>query len=297
MVNPRGHFSVLSIGDESYPPLLKAICDPPEKLFLIGSDAGALLEPVVAIVGSRKSSEHGRRIAAEIASSLAANGVVVASGMAYGIDAAAHRGALHAGGKTIAVMGCGIDIVYPDQHRELAGEISANGVIATEYQPGTIPYPANFPRRNRIISGLSLGVVVVEAAEQSGSLITARLALEQGREVFAVPGRAGDPAARGTNMLIRDWAALVECGEDVIAILRERLPAGQKIETAGLFENDMDKHRPLLRAMQGQGAVCVDWLVRETRLEAGCVLAALTELVVAGRAMELPGRRFRLKGS
>ena len=299
MVNLHGRFAVRTIrrGDDRYPPLLAAIHNPPPTLFVRGEDLRLLDEPIVAIVGSRKASEHGRRIAAEIAGHLAAMGVVVVSGMAWGIDAAAHRGALHAGGKTIAVLGCGIDVDYPPQHAELAGQIAASGLVITEFPAGTAPRPPHFPQRNRIISGLSLAVVVVEAAELSGSLITARLALDQGREVLAVPGRAGEQNARGTNQLIRDGAALVERGEEVAAIIAERLPVAHKTEMAGLLEIDVAKDTPLLNAMRGQEAVCVDWLVRRTNLGAAQVLQTLMRLVVAGFAVELPGRRFRLKGS
>lgn len=299
MVHLHGRFAVRTIrrGDHLYPPQLAAIHDPPPELFVRGAEFDLLDAPIVAIVGSRKASDHGRRIAAEIAGHLAAMGVVVASGLAYGIDAAAHRGTLHAGGKTIAVLGCGIDIDYPVPHAELAQQIAASGLVITEFPSGTLPMPYNFPQRNRIISGLSLAVVVVEAAEQSGSLITARFALEQGREVFAVPGRAGEQNARGTNRLIRDGAALVERGEEVADLIADRLPVAHKMEMAGLLGIDGDKDSPLLSAMRGQDAVCVDWLVRKTNLGASQVLETLTRLVVAGFAVELPGRRFRLKGS
>lgn len=287
----------IRIRDGLYPPLLRTIHDPPPALYAKGSSIEALDMPAVAIVGSRRATEHGRQIAMEIASDLAGRGIAVVSGMAYGIDAAAHRGALEGGGPTISVWGSGVDVVYPAAHRELAARIEGCGLILSEFSPGTQPLPPYFPQRNRIISGLSIATVVVEAAEQSGSLITAKFALEQGREVFAVPGRAGDANSRGTNRLIRDGAALIECGKDVAELIAGHLPVAQKAKLTGLLEIDVDKDSPLLSAMRGNGAVCVDWIVRKAQLAAPIVLEQLTRLVVAGRVAELPGRRFRLKGS
>lgn len=287
----------LGIGDPDYPPLLHAIHDPPALVYARGSDVRLLCEPVVAIVGSRRATDHGRCVAAEIASFLAGRGVVVASGMAYGIDAAAHRGALQGGGQTIAVWACGLDVIYPPSHAELASRIEESGLVLSEFPPGTEPRPEFFPQRNRIISGLSIATIIVEAAEKSGSLITARLALEQGREVMAVPGRAGEVNSRGTNRLIRDGAALVESGSDVLEIIERWLPVGPGAKMTGLLGIDVDKDTPLLGAMKGAGAVCVDWLVGQTKLCASEILEALTRLVLAGQVVELPGRRFRLKGS
>jgi len=204
---------------------------------------------------------------------------------------------LAGGGVTISVWGSGVDVVYPAAHSGLASQIERSGIIISEFSPGMEPLPSFFPQRNRIISGLSIATVVVEAAEKSGSLITARFALEQGREVFAVPGRAGEANARGTNRLIRDGAALVECGADVAQLIASELPATQKSKMAGLLKIDVDKDSPIFRAMRGSGAVCVDWLVKTTKIEPSAVLEELTGLVLAGCAVELPGHRFRLKGS
>src|SRR3984893_1429108 len=209
--------------DEEYPANLKQIADPPPYLVARG-----LLEPraaaCVAVVGARAASEAGLRMAQRLGFELAAHGFVVVSGLARGIDGAAHRGALEAGGRTVAVLGCGIDVTYPPEHRGLADTIiERRGAVLSELPLGTAPLPENFPSRNRILSGLSLGVVVVEAAEKSGSLITARMALEQNRQVFAVPGSPLSGKTRGSNRLLREGAVLVECVEDVIEDLAPQM--------------------------------------------------------------------------
>ena len=207
--------SIMTCRDPGYPVLLKEISDPPALLFIHG-DPDYLTQPQLAIVGSRNPSHDGRSLAAEFAAHLACCGLTITSGLASGIDAAAHQGALRAGGGTIAVTGTGLDRVYPAQHRGLAHQIAENGALLSEFPPGTGPLAANFPRRNRIISGLSLGTLVVEAALRSGSLITARAALEQGREVFAIPGSIHNPLTRGCHALIREGAKLVETGDHIL---------------------------------------------------------------------------------
>ena len=209
--------------DADYPPNLRQIADPPPYLIARG-----LLEPIdaacVAVVGARAASEAGLRMAQRLGFELAAHGFVVVSGLARGIDGAAHRGALEAGGRTVAVLGCGIDVAYPPEHRGLADSIiERRGAVLSELPLGTAPLPENFPSRNRILSGLSLGVVIVEAAEKSGSLITARMALEQNRQVFAVPGSPLSGKTRGSNRLLREGAVLVECVEDVIENLAPQM--------------------------------------------------------------------------
>jgi len=209
--------------DDEYPPNLKQIADPPPYLIARG-----VLEPnntaCVAVVGARAASEAGLRMAQRLGFELAAHGFVVVSGLARGIDGAAHRGALEAGGRTIAVLGCGIDVAYPPEHRGLADMIvESRGAVLSELPLGSAPLPENFPSRNRILSGLSLGVVIVEAAEKSGSLITARTALEQDRQVFAVPGSPLSGKTRGSNRLLREGAVLVECVEDVIEDLAPQM--------------------------------------------------------------------------
>ncbi|MDR2877818.1 MAG: DNA-processing protein DprA [Chromatiales bacterium] len=209
-----GHHA-LTLHDPRYPPLLKEIHDAPLVLYVRGNPV-SLSSLQLAIVGSRNPSPSGLDNARDFASALTQHGLTVTSGLAIGIDGAAHHGALAAGGTTIAVAATGLDIVYPARHRDLAEEIFAAGALVSEFAPGRPPLPEAFPRRNRIISGLSLGTLVVEAALSSGSLITARAALEQGREVFAIPGSIHDPRARGCHALLRQGAKLVECTQDIL---------------------------------------------------------------------------------
>ena len=216
---------VVGVADPEMPPRLRAVPDRPAVL-LVRGDRAALSAPQVAIVGSRRASPGGARIAHRLAGELAARGLVVTSGLAHGIDAQAHRGALDAGGRTIAVLGSSLDRIYPAGHRSLADRIAARGAVVSEFPFGTRPSPWNFPWRNRIISGLSLGVLVVEAAERSGSLVTARLAADQGREVFAVPGSILNPLSAGCHRLLRDGAKLVERAEDVLEELPGEALAG-----------------------------------------------------------------------
>ncbi len=209
---------IISLEDPAYPPALLQISDPPVVLFVKG-DPEILARPAVAVVGARRASELGRRFSFSLAGQLAGRGVCVVSGLALGVDGAAHEGALRGPGPTLAVMGTGLDLVYPEAHRHLAAKIAEKGLLVTEFPPGTGPDRHHFPQRNRIVSGLSRGIVVVEAGEKSGSLITARLGLEQGREVFAVPGPPGLPGSRGVNRLLKEGAQLVESAEDVFAAL------------------------------------------------------------------------------
>lgn len=206
-------------GDPDYPFLLAAIPDPPPLLWVDG-DPGLLGRPQLAVVGSRRATHSGRETALELARDLARCGLVITSGLASGIDAAAHYGALEAQAPTIAVFGCGIDHVYPAAHRSLAARIRERGALVSEFAPGIRPQPWFFPRRNRVISGLALGTLVVEAALTSGSLVTARHALDQGREVFAVPGAVRNPLSRGCHQLLRDGAVLTETASDVLSELR-----------------------------------------------------------------------------
>src|SRR3989442_9097210 len=213
--------TLVAWSDDAYPRRLREIPDPPVVLAVRGTLV-AEDDLAVAVVGARRASEYGRRVAEELGRDLARAGITVVSGLAAGIDAAAHRGALAAGGRTVAVLGTGIDRVYPSWHASLAAEVASQGALVTEFACGTPPRAFHFPRRNRLISGLSLGTVVVEAAEESGSLITAHCALEQNRAVFAVPGPAGVAAHRGPHRLIRAGATLVTCVEE---ILEEVAPA------------------------------------------------------------------------
>src|SRR5215211_899876 len=218
---------VLALDDGAYPALLREIPDPPVTLYVRGEWRACLESPCVAVVGSRRCSTYGQNVASMLARELASRGVTIISGLARGIDAAAHRGALEAGGRTVAVMGTGLDQVYPRDHRKLAQEILAGGgALVSEFPLETPPAPQNFPYRNRVISGLSLGVLVVEAAENSGSLITARLALEQGREVWAVPGNITSRNSFGTNYLIKGAGAkLVQQWQDICEELPPEIAA------------------------------------------------------------------------
>lgn len=284
----------VGILDVTYPVLLKEIHDPPPVLSVKGGGDALFALPVVAIVGSRKASSHGKSIAAAIAEELSHRGIAIVSGMAYGIDAAAHRGALAGPTGTIAVWGSGIDVVYPPAHADLARRIAEAGLIVSEFPPGTIPLRDHFPQRNRIISGMAVATVVVEAAEASGSLITARFALEQGREVMACPGRAGDPIAQGTHQLLREGAWLVERGEDVFAAIGAHPLMSPAIKTAGHFGVDEDKASPLLAAIRMCGIATVDELIAATGRGAPEVLAELTAHVLEGIVEELPGQRFQM---
>ncbi len=291
---------LIGLYDDAYPELLRAIPDPPVALYLRG-DPGLLHRPQLAMVGSRNPTAPGRDTARDFARYLTRAGLTITSGMAEGIDAACHRGALKGGGPTVAVLGTGPDRVYPAHHRELAHEIAQNGVLVSEFPPATPPRPGHFPRRNRIISGLSVGVLVVEAAAKSGSLITARLAAEQGREVFAVPGSIHNPLARGCHALIRDGAKLVETAHDIAEELASLLgglactaPAAGEADAApppqAAAALDAD-YRRLLDAM-GFDPEPVDVLIHRSGLTADAVSSMLLLLELEGHVSSLPGGRY-----
>jgi DNA processing protein len=288
--------AVVTWADAAYPSRLRTIADPPLALFVRGS-----LVPdddlAVAIVGARRAGEYGRRVAGELARGLAQVGITVVSGLATGIDAAAHRGGLEAGGRTIAVMATGIDRIYPTWNRELARDVVARGALLTEFPVGTPPLQFHFPQRNRIISGLAVGTVVVEAAERSGSLITAEYAVEQGREVFAVPGPIGTPAHGGSHRLIREGAALVRGVEDVIdalaPALRSRLAAARAAcEVSTLTPSE----RRVLDAL-GDEATHVDAVVGRCGDAPGDVLETLLALELRRLVDQRPGMRFARRGA
>lgn len=287
----------IPLGHPDYPPQLLAIPDPPPLLYLQG-DPTSLTAPAIAIVGSRGPTPAGRDTAREFARRLAAAGLVVTSGLAAGIDAAAHRGALQAGGRTVAVCGTGLDLTYPAHHRALAAEIAAAGALVSEFPPGTPPLPAHFPRRNRIISGLSLGVLVVEARHRSGSLITARLAAEQGREVFALPGSVHNPLARGCHRLIRDGARLVETPEEVLAGLQHDLFAAlpgmptQAPAATAISGGPLDTAGKILLNACGFEPVGVDTLVARTGMTAAAVASTLVLLELRGEIESSAGGLF-----
>ncbi|MCU0976692.1 MAG: DNA-processing protein DprA [Steroidobacteraceae bacterium] len=284
-------------GSEDFPPLLATLPDAPAALFVQGR-VDALHLPQVAIVGSRRPTPAGRALAFAFARELAAAGFAVTSGLAAGIDAAAHRGALAAGGRSIAVCGTGPDLVYPPGHAPLAAELAVSGAVVTEFPTGVPPLPAHFPLRNRIISGLSLGVLVVEAAQRSGSLITARLAAEQGREVFALPGSVANPLARGCHRLIRDGAALVEDVAEIVAALRPAaLPAAaaratQPAASVGFSGAPLDRAGKILLNACGFEPVDLDTLVERTGLSAAAVASTLLLLELSGEIESCPGGRY-----
>ena len=280
-------FARWSFGAKNYPARLAAIADPPPVLWYRGA-APALEAPTVAIVGSRAGSPYAREVAFRLASGLASCGVAVASGLARGVDAAAHRGALAAGGPTIGVTGCGVDVVYPPEHGDLLRAVAAAGAVAGELAPGEPPRAFHFPRRNRLISGLSLAVVVVEASERSGSLITARCAAEQGRDVMAVPGNVLAGRSRGAHALIRDGARIVETVDDILEEIRPGLRGG--MADGGGEEQEDD---PLLRRMDRGESYDLDELGELTRLDRATLASHVVELEMQGRIARSDSGRFR----
>jgi DNA processing protein len=260
--------------DPEYPVLLAAIHDPPSEVFVRGSgELADLSRPAVAIVGARACSAYGRSVARSLARELAAAGVVVVSGMARGIDGDAHRGALDAGGITVAVLGCGVDRDYPAAHAELARRICERGLVVSEYEPGIEPAPWRFPARNRIIAGLCQATVVVEARERSGALITADFALEEGRDVLAVPGEITSALSGGTNALLRLGAVPVTCARDILEVFGFS-PMVRKEAAVGPAAQE------LLSRLR-DGALTVDELVRSAGIDPARVSAALVELELA----------------
>src|SRR5215475_12156156 len=287
-------------GEPAYPVPLAAIEDAPPLLCVLG-DISLLNRRTVAVVGARAASANGRRLAEDIARDLGAAGFAVASGLARGIDAAAHRGSLATG--TIAVVAGGIDVVYPPEHDELYRAVAERGAVIAELPVGTVPQARHFPRRNRLISGLSLGVLVVEAALQSGSLITARFALEQGRDVLAVPGSPLDPRCRGTNNLIRQGAHLAESAADVLAAvtamtqpiheIANDFHVGSQLSDINYISIENSVHATV-EDLLGPDPVAVDELVRQCHVSAAAVRAVLLELELAGRLEHHAGNRVSL---
>lgn len=279
---PNRH--ILTLGDPDYPQSLLEIADPPNVLYVRGNP-DLLKKPGLAIVGSRNATPQGRQTAELFAKILAEHGLCIISGLALGIDAAAHQGALAAQGKTVAVIGTGANRIYPARNKELAIAISEQGAIVSEFPLGTPPVATNFPRRNRIISGLSRGVLVVEAAPESGSLITARLAGEQGREVFAIPGSIHSPVARGCHKLIQQGAKLVETAQDI-------LEEFGTISRPGLPAQHPATENALLYAL-GHDPCSLDELAERTGYGADHLLGELLTLELAGLIATLPGNRYQ----
>jgi DNA processing protein len=303
--------SIVTCRDPLYPQDLLQIYDFPPLLYVRGNlDAGDIN---IAVVGSRLASPYGTFSTEKLCRELALKGITTVSGLARGIDSAAHRGTLAGKGRTIAVLGCGADIVYPPENKKLFEEIAASGAVITEFPLGTPPNGPNFPARNRIISGISLGVVVVEAGYKSGSLITARIALEQGREVFAVPGSIDAAGSRGTNKLLKEGAKLVENTDDILEELvpriknRRQMNAGQE-DTAPRQKNAELAAPPPVQRKEATGdretmlltlistkPVSVDALVHETGFKAGDVLGLLLNMELQGLVRQLPGKLYILK--
>lgn len=294
-----GHH-IITRNDGRYPALLAQITDPPPLLFVHG-DPNHLGSPQIAMVGSRNPSASGRRTAIDFAGFLASAGITITSGLATGIDGAAHKGALDAGGKTLAVTGTGLDRVYPARHKALAHRIVEQGALVSEFPVGTPPHPGHFPRRNRVISALSMGTLVVEAAQRSGSLITARLATEQGREVFAIPGSIHNPLARGCHRLIRQGAKLVETAADVIEELGpllgtlEMASAGEPAAQEGEARAWDEDYQHLLDSM-GYDPVSVDLLIQRSGFPAETVSSMLLLLELEGHVSSVPGGKFTRMG-
>lgn len=302
--------TIVTLEDADYPKLLREIADPPLALYSRGSLPAE--EVVVAIVGSRHASLYGMQTAERLGYELALRGITVVSGLARGVDSASHRGALEAGGRTVAVLGSGLANLYPPEHRELADQIAGQGAVISEYPMEATPEPYHFPRRNRIISGLSLGVVVVEAAARSGALITAGCALEQGREVFAVPGPITTPTSQGTHHLLKDGAQLVMSVEDILEELRltppVRLRSGRRPEQGRgtpqpvvrtVASDTVGETQPFAEAQQRVFACVskdepryIDLIAEESGLEMSAVSSALSQLELRHAVRQLPGKRF-----
>ncbi len=299
---------VIPFQDPRYPARLKEIYDPPLLLYALGRTE-LLNSHQMALVGTRRPSQYGRAVAERLGKEMCASGLTVVSGMARGIDAAAHRGALAAGGATAAVLGTGADHAYPRENRKLYEEIQAAGVVVSEFPMGTTPFPQNFPLRNRIISGMSYGVLVIEAAQYSGSLITARLALEQGREVMATPGNITNKQSWGPNLLIKDGAKLIQEAADILEELplQAREALAQRGETSERAVDRSARQTPLfgvdagalgekvLAMLRVDEALHIDAIIRKCEDESSSdVLAALSELELCGAAKQLPGKNFVL---
>jgi DNA processing protein len=284
-------------GSEGYPALLEEIYDPPLILYARGR-LETLQKPCIAMVGTRKPTVYGLQMAEGIAGDLGSRGISVVSGLARGIDAAAHRGCIGGKGTTVAVLGCGIDIVYPREHRQLTQKILQNGLLLSEFPPGTSPAPQNFPIRNRIISGTALGTLIIEASEYSGSLITARLAMEQNREIFALPGNLTSPQSFGPNFLIKQGAKLIQTWRDVVEELPSEIRRGifikEDARPARRPELEMlsEEETRLLQLLKTDEATQFDRLHRSSGLSVPCLCNLLLNLEMGGRIRQLPGNLY-----
>jgi DNA processing protein len=289
------HF--LSRGGPGYPALLEQTFDPPLVLYARGNPR-VLENPCIAIVGTRRPTYYGLQMAEGLASDLAQRGIAVVSGMARGIDAAAHRGCLEAGGLTVAVFGCGVDVIYPREHQQLSREILKEGVILSEFPPGTSPSPQNFPVRNRIISGIAVGTLIVEASEYSGSLITARLAMEQNRELFALPGNITSPQSFGPNYLIKQGAKLVQTWRDVVEELAPELrhsilsKEDSQPQRPPELELLSDEEKATLELISFDHATQFDRIYRTRGMEISRLASLLLDLEMRGWIRQVPGNLY-----
>lgn len=279
--------NIVTFLSPSYPERLKEITDPPPLLYIRGTlrDSDRV---AVAIIGSRRASDWGLRMTRDLAEEMVRHGIAVVSGMARGADSASHRGAIKGGGRTLAVLGCGVDRVYPPENKGLMEKIIEYGAVISELPIGTLPEGVNFPARNRIISGLSLGVVIVEAQINSGSLITARLALEQGREVFAVPGNVLDRRSRGTNKLIKEGAKLVESARDIIEEILPQVAPKEPVQKRMDFSPDESTVFRLLE----NGPTHIDTIIKQTGLNPGVLSNVLLSMELSGIIEQLPGNFY-----
>ena len=286
---------IITLDSQLYPKLLKELPDAPVVLYVIGNPS-LLQEPQVGVVGSRRPTPSGNRVAKEFSEQLARSGLVITSGMAMGIDGAAHQGALSSYGGTIAVLGTGVDQVYPVRHKSIYSLIAANGALVSEFPLGTTPFAGNFPKRNRIISGLSLGVLVVEAALESGSLISARMAAEQGREVFAVPGSVINPLSKGCHKLIRDGAVLVESADDILMELAPQLQQQMQLPdlSSAVQQKVSDPLRLKVVESMGYDVISIDDLSDICGIPCQELSVLLTDMELDGVIEATPGGFIRL---
>ncbi len=280
---------VLTLNSPDYPGQLKNIYDPPPIIYVKGK-VEEFDNSAIAVVGSRHASDYGRAVARSISRDLALQGVVIVSGMARGIDSCAHRAALSVSGKTVAVLGCGIDVVYPPENRKLYSEIAEKGAVISEYPLGTEPNSYNFPARNRIISGLSTGVLVVEAGIKSGSLITARYALEQGRDVYAVPGNIYSPGSMGTNSLIKSGAQPVDKASDIVETMQFKVNASISVNDEKI--KSLSSQASLIYKLIDEEPVQIDEIIIKSGLSSSHVSSHLLDLELNGFIKQVPGKRF-----
>jgi len=295
LIKEKG-IKIITIIDDEYPFYLKNIHSPPVVLYIKTNSPFEFI-PSIAIIGTRKASPYGEKITEELSMGLSQRGFIIVSGMARGIDSIAHKAALDSGGKTVAVLGCGVDVVYPRENKDLAEQIQKQGALISEFGMGTSPSRENFPRRNRIISGLSLGVIVTEASSHSGSLITARFALEQGREIFSVPGKINTPNSEGVNSLIKDGAKLVQNVEDILAELQPTMYTHKKThketrKSIPLKPANLSPEEKKLYDTLSDEPVHIDKIMDKTQFSIGVLSQILLTLELKKIIKQIPGKMF-----